>query len=180
MIGTFLFINVVLLSINIERRVLIEKSYEQINSCNEKHNELLNSLKESLVLKYKIEGSHFESDESIASEIKLYYKLNNKSCGGCVENVSHLLGSNPQYYKSNKIVVLCDFINYNEKQFYKKEYFPVIVDFKTKTKNSLDKSYISYFFTLDSEKRMRNVFIPDKNFPFLTLLYLENVLKSEI
>ncbi len=179
-IAICLIFNLILLIIYIEKRNLLNKSYSQIISCNSKYDLLLNSETQNLVLRYTIEGSVFEDYEGLSSKFKLFYKFNNRSCSACIENVSNLLKSNYQYYADNNTIVIGNFINYKEKQFYEKEYFPVIIDLHNKGKeNNLDKACISYFFTLDSEKRIRNVFIPDKNFPILTDIYLKNIFKCQ-
>ena len=77
-------------------------------------------------------------------------------------------------------MVIGNFINDKEKQFYEKEYFPFIIGLNTKKNvNNLDKVEVSYFFTLDAVNRIRNVFIPNKNFPDLTITYLKTILKFE-
>lgn len=172
--------NIILLCIYIEKRSLLEISYRQIIFCNSKYDLLLNSVKQNIVLKYSIEGSIPENVEDSIPKSKLYFRLNNRSCSACIENVSNLLRSNPLYLKKNNIVVIGNFINDKEKRFYEKEYFPFIIGLNTKKNvNNLDKAEVSYFFTIDTINRMRNVFIPNKNFPDLTITYLKTILKFE-
>lgn len=171
-----LICNIYLLSIYIEQSNLLEKSYTRQISCNDKYDLLFNSVSRSLIEKYAIEGTFFENGIVIIPKSKLVYRLNNQNCNACIENVSDLLRNNSSYLRDN-IIIIGDFFNNAEMQYYKKEYFPAIINLKTK--NKLDKTDVSYFFTLDSENRIRNVFIPDKNFPALTDLYLKNVLKCQ-
>jgi uncharacterized protein YsxB (DUF464 family) len=142
---------------------------------------LTKSCESSIVAKILNEGLIIESElfDKVQLNSHLLIRLNTKSCQMCIESIlSSLEGLSPSY--SDKILILGTFETKTQYKYYKQKHLKTyqVIDIEKEYlfDNYLEKNRIPYFFTIDKNKRISNLFIPDKNFPALTNTYLKTIL----
>ncbi len=107
----------------------------------------------------------------------LYYRYNTMSCQVCLESTISIvkkISINSNFY--DKIAIVGNFTSYNELEILNREFdgkIQIYMQQIDKTYDlSIEKLYYSYFFLIDENNRIKDVFIPNKNFIGLTRKYL--------
>ncbi len=112
-------------------------------------------------------------------ESYLILRINTKSCQACITKIQTSLNMISKLYPQ-KVLIIGTFTSKTEYKYYKQSLFKncVVVDLGKEYlyENVMEKERKPYFFRIDNERVIQNLFVPDKNFSFLTDVYLKNLL----
>jgi len=140
-----------------------------------------NSIKYQLENEIQNENIIFTSQilDTICIDSCLILRINTKGCQACISFVLNSLDSINNRLKK-EIVIIGSFETKTEFKYYKeklcRDYQIIDLGAEYLLSNELEENHIPYFFTIDRNRKIENLFIPDKNFPFLTDIYLKNIL----
>lgn len=131
---------------------------------------------------YSIDGDSLSLDQLVASK-HLILRYSFLSCFACLEKEFEIVFSEINNIPNirNNIIILVSNASFANILEIKKQMVQVSADipiYSINTKNftvPLERSIIPYYFTLDSNLTLQNVFIPMKEFPSWTKDYLQNL-----
>lgn len=161
----------------------LEKINTRCDAIQKQYDVFSESIISRMIIGIKNDGITVESDLLNKIDLRdsvLYLRFNSGQCQACTSSILNsmsILSEDSQ----RRIVILGTFNTKTEFLHYKcnllKNNLLIEIEYEISGVSHLEKSKMSYFFTIDEKNKMRNIFIPDKNFSFLTDLYLQNVLK---
>lgn len=176
-----LLLNVLFIQNYIKHKKELAKFKVKFDIIKNQNSMLIKSYELSIVSKILNDGLIIDSElfKKVQLNSHLLIRLNTKSCEMCIESILSTLDElSPSY--SDKILIIGTFETKTEYKYYKQKYLKAyqVIDIENEYlfDNYLEKNRIPYFFTIDKKNRISNLFIPDKNFPFLTNIYLKTIL----
>lgn len=182
LIAFLILFNVLFLLKTIKQNNTIKQLAHQCKVYKESFKLLQKSVEYGTIMKTRNEGDSIKNLMLDSNNLKshLILRLNTKSCQPCIQSILASLNKVDTVYSTN-IVIIGSFNTKTEYKYYKQNLlnkFQVIdLGQEYLLDSPLEKKSIPYFFTIDENKRIRNLFIPDKNFMFLTDTYLKNILQ---
>ncbi len=174
-------VNLLIISKYKKEQYLMQELLKKSITIDKRHNLLVESIEYRLVNRIQSEGLYVgpEIFNSIDIGSKIILRINTESCQACIDKIHQSIEKLEDNLKS-KIIVLGSFNNSTEYEYYRLSVFKKIKVLYLKNEfivgNVIEKSKQPYFFTIDENNRIHNVFIPDKNFMFLTDIYLKKVI----
>lgn len=158
----------------------LEKAIESNKSIKEQYKLLSKSMDYMVAITVQTEGKIINTSviDSMDLDSKVILRLDTKSCQPCINKIQYSLHKVKDKIR-NKIIIIGTFTTKSEYEYYKLNFFKefIVIDLEDVilTNNVIEKNKQPYFFTIDNNNKIRNVFVPDKNFLFLTDTYLKNI-----
>ncbi len=110
------------------------------------------------------------------SPLVFYFTM--RSCRICIEQCLTILNNYNDSIKKTNVIAICFFENSNMQKYFQKEYPNIQIlkgnDFNIEITQLLEVDVPLFFMINDSGKAF-NTFVPDKNSPNLTKVYLNNL-----
>ncbi|MCK9414680.1 MAG: hypothetical protein M0Q53_20430 [Prolixibacteraceae bacterium] len=166
-----------------KQRVNLEQVNANYNTIKKQYDVFNASITSRMILSIRNDGKAVESNllnKIDVGDSVLYLRLNSEQCQACLSSILNSI-SNLSEDSRRRIVILGTFNTKTEFLHYLHNLIKnnLLIEIKCEIlRNSqLEENKMSYFFTIDEKKKMRNIFIPDKNFSFLTDSYLKNILR---
>lgn len=172
-------VNILTLVKYFKRSNTLEQAIENYLSIKEQYNLLSKSMDYMVSITVQSEGKVINTDVIDSRDLasKIILRFDTKSCQTCINKIQYSLNKVKNKIK-NKIIIIGSFTTKSEYEYYKmnlfKEFTVIDLEEKSLTNNVVEKNKQPYFFTID-DNRIRNLFVPDKNFLFLTDAYLKNI-----
>ena len=173
-------INILILVKFFKRSNTIEQAIENYLSIKEQYKLLSRSMDYMVAITVQSEGKVIDTEiiDSMDLASKIFLRFDTKSCQTCINKIQYSLNTVKNKIK-NKIIIIGSFTTKNEYEYYKMNFFKefIVIDLEEKslTNSIIEKNKQPYFFTIDDNNKIRNIFVPDKNFLFLTDTYLKNI-----
>ena len=178
-----LFFNIFYNFKNVRQNAVIKELKQKINEFNKQQEMLAESLTYQKQMELRYDGSHINNQllDTINFDIQLILRLNTRSCQKCIDHILLSLNKFNQEFFS-RVIIIGTFETRSEFKYYTeyllKNWRVINLENEYLMDNQLEYSAIPYFFTIDEDKKIHNLFVPDKNFPFITDAYLRNILSK--
>jgi len=158
----------------------LKQAIENYLSIKEQYKLLSESMDYMVAITVQSEGKVINTEvlDSVGLASKIILRFDTKSCQTCINKIQYSLNKVKNKIK-NKIIIVGSFTTKSEYEYYKmnlfKEFVVIDLEEKSLTNNVIEKNKQPYFFSIDDNNKIRNIFVPDKNFLFLTDTYLKNI-----
>lgn len=175
-----ILVNILIIGRHLKQVEALKKSIKNCASIKEQYQILSRSIDYRVANTVQSEGRIINNAklDSIDLASKIFLRLNTNGCQACINKIQRSLNKLNEKLKG-RIVVIGSFTSKTEYEYYKlnlfKSYIVIDLEDKCLINSVVEKHYQPYFFTIDGNNKIRDVFIPDKIFLFLTDTYLKNI-----
>jgi hypothetical protein len=128
-----------------------------------------------------MEKKPYQLSNLLNCNAKVILNVSNCKCYDCIDHVLFYLKKHAKMIGRDNIIVLCDFSTNNEFLYFMRDYDIDLNIFSTYGNSvgiPVESLHLPYFLVLDSTLRSIDVFVPSKNSPKRTDLFLERTIQT--